>query len=338
MGQLTKLGMLTTRGHALETLAKVSHVVFDKTGTLTEGRLVLTKTAIFADKSKQQCLQLASSIEQFSEHPIGKCLLHSNADSELLTVQGVENEPGKGMQGAINNRLYFIGNAEYIKSLVSYDLNDSTFKEYQVILADQRQLLAGFKFTDKIRVSAERTIQQLNKLNIKTVILSGDQQANVDQVASQLQVTEAYAELTPDKKLEILSVMQREGAVVAMVGDGINDAPVLSKAQVSIAMGQGTQIAQASADMVLLSENLEHIVTSIKVGRSTRTIIRQNLIWALGYNLVALPLAAMGWIAPWMAAIGMSASSLIVVLNALRLTAPDDPATKATKVTVTQDR
>jgi len=337
MGQLTKLGMLTTRGHALETLAKVSHVVFDKTGTLTEGRLVLTKTVNFSDKSEGQCLQLASSIEQFSEHPIGKCLLHSNADSELFTVQGVENEPGKGMQGAINNRLYFIGNAEYIKSLVSYDLNDSTFKEYQVILADQRQLLAGFKFTDKIRVSAERTIQKLNKLNIKTVILSGDQQANVDQVASQLQVTEAYAELTPDKKLEILSVMQREGAVVAMVGDGINDAPVLSKAQVSIAMGQGTQIAQASADMVLLSENLEHIVTSIKVGRSTRTIIRQNLIWALGYNLVALPLAAMGWIAPWMAAIGMSASSLIVVLNALRLTAPDDPATKATKVTVTQD-
>ena len=324
MGQLTKLGMLTTRGHALETLAKVSHVVFDKTGTLTEGRLVLSKTAIFADKSEQQCLQIASSIEQFSEHPIGKCLLHSYAGNELFSVNDVENEAGKGMRGVINNTLYFIGNADHIRSQVSYDLNDSTFKEYQVVLADQKQVLAGFKFTDKIRASAVQTIQQLNALNIKTIILSGDQQTNVDQVANQLQVTEAYAGLTPDKKLEKLTEIQQQGAIVAMVGDGINDAPVLSKAQVSIAMGQGTQLAQASADMILLSENLQHIVTSINVGRSTRAIIRQNLTWALGYNLVALPLAAIGWVAPWMAAIGMSASSLIVVLNALRLTVPDN--------------
>ncbi len=325
MGQLTKLGMLTTSGHALETLAKVSHVVFDKTGTLTEGRLVLTKTKCFTDKPAQHCLHIASSIEQFSEHPIGKCLNHSYNSDDILSVSNVENEPGMGLRGIINGTLYFIGHADYIRSQLSLDQNDNDFKDYQVLLADQKQVLAGFKFNDKIRASAKKTIQQLKSLNINTVILSGDQQANVDQVASQLQVTQAFAGLTPDMKLEKLSEMQQQGAIVAMVGDGINDAPVLSKAQVSIAMGQGTQIAQASADMILLSENLDHIVTSIKVGRSTRAIIRQNLLWALGYNLVALPLAATGWVAPWMAAIGMSASSLIVVLNALRLTNAEKP-------------
>ncbi len=322
MGKLTKLGMLTTRGHALETLAKVSHVVFDKTGTLTEGKLVLSNIQSFTGLPEQQSLLIASSIEQFSEHPIGKCLHHSYQGDELLEVSDVENVPGMGMQAVINNQQYFIGHANYIKEKVSFDLDDVLLNDNRVILSDQQQLLAAFTFEDKIRASAKTTIQQLHDLGIKTVILSGDQQANVDQVASQIGVTQAFAGFTPNHKLDKLSALQQQGAIIAMVGDGINDAPVLSKAQVSIAMGQGTQIAQASADMILLSDNLSHIVSSIETSKATRMVIRQNLIWALLYNLVALPLAAMGWVAPWMAAIGMSASSLIVVLNALRLTSP----------------
>jgi len=332
MGQLTKLGMLTTRGHALETLAKVSHVVFDKTGTLTEGRLVLADIKCFSNKSVpditvQQCLKIASSIEQFSEHPIGKCLHHSYDGSDLFSTSNIENEPGMGIKAQINDVNYYIGHAEYINSMMSddfsFDQNNIEFKDYQVLLADQNQILAGFKFNDKIRSTAFKTINHLNALGIMTVIMSGDQSVNVEQVANKLQVEQAFSGLNPQMKLDKLSAMQQQGAIVAMVGDGINDAPVLSKAEVSIAMGQGTQIAQASADMILLSEDLHHIVTSIKVARSTRAIIRQNLIWALVYNLVALPLAAIGWIAPWMAAIGMSASSLLVVLNALRLTQSD---------------
>ena len=187
------------------------------------------------------------------------------------------------------------------------------------MLATQSAVLANFRFEDQLRASAKQTIRQLNELGIETLILSGDRQANVNKLAHELNISEALGELSPQQKLDKLDALQSSGAVVAMIGDGINDAPVLSKAQVSIAMGQGTQIAQASADMVLLSNDLLHLVDSIHMSRRMQLIIRQNLAWALVYNIVAVPLAAAGWVAPWMAAIGMSMSSLIVVINALRL-------------------
>jgi len=320
IGRLTKLGMLTTRGHALETLARVTHIIFDKTGTLTEGHLELSSVECHGQRNKEAVLKLAASIERFSEHPIAKSLLKAYGIEDYFEVDDIENEPGQGLSARIQNETYFLGRPEYVQAQTDIAINKSVSANPRVLLASQLEVIAAFEFSDHVRATAAQTIHALTELGIQSQILSGDRQQNVSQMADQLGIEQATGELSPEAKLERLKALQEQGAVVAMVGDGINDAPVLSRAQVSIAMGQGTQIAQASADMVLLSNDLEHLVSGIEMARRTRNIIRQNLLWALLYNLVALPMAAAGWIAPWMAAIGMSASSLIVVLNALRLT------------------
>ncbi len=335
-GQLTRLGMLTTRGHALETLSQVSHVVFDKTGTLTQGKLKLVeiKTYNTGKYNRDECLKIASSLEHFSEHPIAKSIIHAQHDeglTEVYPVTGSENSPGRGLKGKINDQYFYIGNVEYIKEQTQVAAKFTDDEQVQVVLASSEHVLGVFQFEDSLRESAKQTIDSLVELGIKTLILSGDRQANVDKLAHELNITQAIGGLSPQQKLDYLDELQESGAIVAMVGDGINDAPVLSKAQVSVAMGQGTQIAQASADMILLSNDLEHLVDGIHMSRRMQSIIRQNLTWALVYNVIALPLAAAGWVAPWMAAIGMSMSSLIVVINALRLNraGPNQPGAHA---------
>jgi Cu2+-exporting ATPase len=188
-----------------------------------------------------------------------------------------------------------------------------------VVLGNDRSLLAHFEFADRLRDKAAETVDRLKTLGIEVELLSGDEAGVVQKVADELRIDRFEARCRPEDKLARIQALQAQGAVVAMVGDGVNDAPVLAAAQVSLAMGGGTQLAHASADMLLLSEQLPHLVTAVVTSRRTLTIIRQNLVWALVYNLLVLPLAAAGWIAPWMAAIGMSSSSLIVVANALRL-------------------
>ncbi|MDY6994250.1 MAG: HAD-IC family P-type ATPase, partial [Pseudomonadota bacterium] len=170
-----------------------------------------------------------------------------------------------------------------------------------------------------IRQGTQEVIQTLQQQGYAITLLSGDQPGAVQQVAQAVGIQDAHAGLTPAEKLRHVKALQAQGAVVAMIGDGVNDAPVLAQAQVSIAMGSGTQIARASADMILLAPQLAQLLTGIKMANKTLTVIRQNIIWAIGYNVIALPAAAMGLVAPWLAALGMSCSSLIVVTNALRL-------------------
>ncbi|MGD8926919.1 MAG: HAD-IC family P-type ATPase, partial [Thioalkalispiraceae bacterium] len=212
-----------------------------------------------------------------------------------------------------------IGNIDFIREHTDVLPEQIRDVGVEVILATRDAVLATFRFEDALRAASRQTIAELHQLGIKTLILSGDRQHNVDSIARDLEISNAVGLLSPQQKLQKIDELQASGAVVAMVGDGINDAPVLSKAQVSIAMGQGTQIAQASADMILLSNDLGHLVDSIRMSKHMQSIIKQNLGWALLYNVIAVPLAAAGWVAPWMAAIGMSMSSLIVVMNALRL-------------------
>lgn len=318
-GQLTRLGILTTRGHALETLSKVTHMVFDKTGTLTEGKLKLVEVKTLSQSNRDECLRIAASLERFSEHPVAKSILLAYGGGNTDIVSEAENSPGRGLKGKVNGETFFIGNSNFIREQTQITPEQIKDSRIQVLLATQTDVLAVFQFEDVLRTSSKQTITSLNELGIKTLILSGDRQATVDKLAHEVNISNAVGELSPQQKLAKLDALQSSGAVVAMVGDGINDAPVLSKAQVSIAMGQGTQIAQASADMILLSNDLVHLVDGLRMSRRMQVIIRQNLAWALTYNVIAIPVAAMGWVAPWMAAIGMSASSLLVVMNALRL-------------------
>ena len=315
---LVQRGVLLTRGHALETLAKVTHFVFDKTGTLTLGQLNIVQTLTYADLDTNTCLQLAASLEKNSEHALAKAFLKAHGNQALFTADGVRNIPGQGIVGLIEGRQLKLGNAKLIalQNIPTIEVEDGASV---VWLSDDKQLLAAFVLADQPRPQAQALIGALKSSGMKVSILSGDATSAVAHFAQLVGVDHWQAACSPEDKLHYIHTLQHQGEVVAMVGDGINDAPVLAGAQVSMAMGSGTQMARATGDIVLLTENLMEIEHAVVTSRFGINIIRQNFIWAIGYNLVALPFAATGLIRPWMAAIGMSVSSLIVVLNALRL-------------------
>jgi len=322
--RLTSHGLLTTRGHALETLAKATHFIFDKTGTLTEGKLELLNVKRLSNASEQECLNWAAAIEISSEHPVGKALCQAVEENDVTATE-VINTPGAGLTGKIGTQQFWLGTQLYIEQSTGLAVPEQELKQLRdkgytvVVLADSTQCHALIALGDRLRKGAAELISQLKDSGLQIVLLSGDHQQTVATIAEQVGIDDWQAECLPADKLSVVKALQAKGAVVAMVGDGINDAPVLAAAQVSIAMASGTQLAAASADMLLLSSDLSSIGFGRYMAKRTMLTIKQNIIWAVGYNLTALPAAALGFVAPWMAAIGMSASSLIVVGNALRL-------------------
>jgi len=319
-GQLTRKGLLTTRGHALETMAKATHIIFDKTGTLTYGRLECKQVISLNGDSKENLLSIAAAVEKNSEHPIAKAII--DATKEIKNSEKAQAVTGQGIEAFVGGKRYRVGKLDFVTDLNGQIVTHECFEQQQtvVVLGDETNILALFILNDVVRENAKDAITAIRSMGLSVSLLSGDQQTVVDAVADQLNINHAYGSMLPEQKLQHIQVLQNKGDVVVMVGDGVNDAPVLAAAQVSIAMGEGSQIAHASADMVLLSEQLPHIVEGIRISRRTLTVIKQNLGWALAYNLLALPLAATGLVAPWMAALGMSFSSLVVVVNAIRLT------------------
>ena len=320
-GALTRLGLLTTRGHALETLARATHVIFDKTGTLTRGRLQVVAIEPTGAREARHCLALAAALERGSEHPVGRALAEA-AGSTVPGATGLRNTPGSGVEGRIEGRRYRVGRPEFAAGLSAApfaDRSDLDAASTWVALGDESGLLAWFRLADSPRPDAAAAVAALRSRGLTVELLSGDRPEAVAHVARELAITDAVGGMSPQDKLERLRHLQAQGRVVAMVGDGVNDAPVLAAAQVSLAMGSGTQLAHATADMVLLSERLDHLARGVDMARKTLAIMRENFAWAIGYNLLALPLAAGGWLTPWMSALGMSFSSLLVVVNALRL-------------------
>ncbi|TSA48998.1 MAG: cadmium-translocating P-type ATPase [Nitrosomonadales bacterium] len=318
---LVRRGVLLTRGHALETLARVTHFVFDKTGTLTVGRPVLLQTFPLAELDDAACLRLAATLEQASEHPLAQGFLQAAGNTPLLPVAARENVPGKGVVGMIEGRRYTLGNAGLRPELAAACRVDAAIAPSATVvwLCDEARVLAGFVLADALRPQAAELVAALRTQGVRISILSGDAPETVAHFAQVLGVDEWCAGLTPQAKLDVMREWQQRGEVVAMAGDGINDAPVLAGAQVSLAMGSGTQMARASGDIVLLTEHLMEISHALATSRFTMNVLRQNFFWAFAYNLVAVPFAAAGYISPWLAALGMSVSSLVVVLNALRL-------------------
>ena len=348
-GALTRIGLLTTRGHALETLARATHVIFDKTGTLTFGRPQVAAVETVGGLEARRGLALAAALERGSEHPVGRALVEAAGESAPMATD-VHNTPGSGIEGWIEGRRYRVGRPEFVAALNmdsprplgeglgvrahlysprpqvgegsgvrDLQRDDLDAASTWVALGDETGLLAWFQLTDTLRPGAAGMVQALQTRGLTVELLSGDRPKAVAHVAREAGIATATGGLSPQDKLDHLRALQGQGAVAAMVGDGVNDAPVLAAAQVSLAMGSGTQLAHATADMILLSEKLECLVSGVDMGRRTLTIMRENFAWAIGYNLIALPLAAGGWLTPWMSAIGMSGSSLLVVLNALRL-------------------
>ena len=326
-GQLAKIGLLPKRAHALETLAHATDFVFDKTGTLTEGKIELEKVLLInSDKSSDAydeafALNVAASLEANSEHPIAKALLTANQQS-LVAIKDLKHTTGQGIQGNIDSTEWFIGNDDFIQqhcNTTCDNLNTDSDDKSKIYLANRRQCIAIFILSDNIRHEAKSLIARLHHAHKKTHLMSGDRIKNTESISKQLGIKHFFGNLKPKDKLAEVKTLQQRGAIVVMTGDGVNDAPVLAGADLSIAMGKGTQLAAATADMILISNNIEHIFHGYQIARKTLRIIKQNLSWALLYNIIAIPAAATGYVEPWLAAIGMSASSLVVVLNAMRL-------------------
>ena len=324
-GSLTRRGLLTTRGHALETLAKVTHFVFDKTGTLTVGRPKLIQINTFSQVQAGACLEIAAALERYSEHPVGRALVGAMTTGHKLSASDVVNEPGAGLQGRVGDTKYFIGTPRFVADLTGRAATVSQLEMLTqhghtvVLLATVKEVLAAFVVGDEIRADAKELVAALKADGKSVLLLTGDNKEAASYVADAVGIDDFAYGLRPQDKLERVRSLQAQNACVAMVGDGINDAAAMAGAHVSIAMGGGAQVAAASADMILLSGHLKVLLIGVRMARKTMRIIRQNFARAVAYNIVAVPAAAMGYVPPWVAALGMSASSLMVVLNALRL-------------------
>ncbi|MCP4321525.1 MAG: cadmium-translocating P-type ATPase [Alteromonadales bacterium] len=308
---LNKQGILIKQHHVLEALNKIEHMVFDKTGTLTHGDFVLLNSTVYCQYSKQQCIDLASQLEKVSEHPISLAFKKQQKNSAELNE--VINLPGQGLQASYQGHQIKLGHAQFCS--ITTPLNS---KELVIYLTLADELIATFELGDTLRKSASDISNYCQNNSIETTLLTGDISAKSEEVATLLGLNNVSKGVTPQGKLQHLQLIQ-ESQQVLMVGDGINDAPVLAGAHVSVALASGTDIAKNSADVILLGEDLNKIATLQKTAQKTTAIIKENLGWAIGYNLIIVPLAVMGHVPPYIAVLGMSFSSLIVVSNSLRL-------------------
>lgn len=321
-GALGEAKILAVRDDALETLARVTDVVFDKTGTLTDGQVKLASVLPLAALGRDDCLVFAAALEQGSEHPIARALLAAAPGAEV--ARDVVSVPGCGIEGVIAGARYRLGRPDWAGAPHGKALPATSravaAEETLVALAADNGWLALFTLADSIRPGTPALVATLRRLGLRVSLLSGDREETARRVAAAAGIVDARGDAMPDDKLAYITGLQRNGAIVAMMGDGINDAPSLAQADVALSLGHAAALTQWTADIVVLGEDVGKVVDAIAVARRTFRVIRQNLAWAFAYNLIAIPLAATGQLSPLAAALGMSVSSLFVVGNALRLT------------------
>jgi len=312
---LLEQGVLLTRGEALEHLGSVDTVVFDKTGTLTSGSPSIVETVINPnreDYDAEAVLRIAALLEIDSSHPVSKAFANVQVTRDaVFNITNHEN----GVEGRVGDKHYRLGNAAFTQVSVA----DFAGGYGRIWLVDESGWIARFDLDDGLRDSAAETAAALAARGLDLIILSGDQPQAVSSVANRIDIDSWRAEQTPAMKMDFLESLQKQGKTVLMVGDGINDAPVLSVANISMTVSGASELANSTADFILTGNSLKYIEYIFKSAEKTHAIIRQNLLWALAYNLLAIPFAAAGLIVPWMAAVGMSFSSLLVVLNSGRL-------------------
>jgi Cu2+-exporting ATPase len=326
-GALGRQRILAVRADALEALSRVTHVVIDKTGTLTTGTFRLITAEALGGFDREACLSLAAALEQGSTHPVATAL--RAAGPQRATADDVIAVPGQGVAGTIAGRRYSCGRPAWVSELHGLPLpaaaNALAADTIPVALADQSGWIAWFTFGDSLRLGAAELIGALQATGITVSLVSGDRRATVEHVARCLGIDAWQADAAPEAKRAFVAARQRERRVVAMIGDGINDAPSLAQADVSLSLGSASALTQWTADIVVLGEDLRAVGVAIKAARRSFRVIRQNLAWAFVYNAVAIPLAATGHLTPLAAALGMSASSILVVVNAWRLTRLANP-------------
>jgi len=306
-GTLARLGVLALGEAALDRLSAVTDVVFDKTGTLSDGHPVLSEVTALGDHGRDEVLAIAAALESDSGHPLARAFAGIAPAGVATDVRAV---PGQGIEGEVDGVRWRLGRAGFAAGGEEDDA---------IWLGDGRQAAARFRISESARPDAAEAVALLRGMGLRVHLSSGDAEGPVRRFASELGIERAHARQSPEDKLAYARSLQAEGRVVAMVGDGLNDAPVLAGADVSLALAGGAPLAQQSADLVLTGSSLLRVPQAIATARRTRRIVRQNLAWAAGYNVIALPVAIAGLVTPWLAALGMALSSLLVVCNALRL-------------------
>ena len=319
--RLSRDGFLLVRSRILDVLTQAKVIIFDKTGTLTEGRPVVLETQLLSDEHTDTkiVLALAASIETASEHVLARAFSAHYLPGQF-SPDNVQVVPGLGVEAVVDGTQYRIGARQFVA--LSDDecvVAESDDRYTEVYIGDQSTLIARFTVGDRLRADATESIKDLQQRGYEAVIASGDRPSAVRYAAEALGIENWHASLSPAGKLDLVRQLRAQGNAVIMVGDGINDAPVLAAADASVALDAGTALARASADAVSLGRKLGSIVTAADIAMDTRKVIRQNITWAIVYNITAIPLAVAGLLAPWMAALGMSLSSFVVVLNALKL-------------------
>ncbi|MDO8176932.1 MAG: cation-translocating P-type ATPase [Undibacterium sp.] len=337
IGQLAKQGILVARGRAIESLARATHFVFDKTGTLTYGKLKLLDSILLATDDTDHAMldveanAISLSLSLNSQHPVSKAIadaLSAKPRQEVFSQKVLEwidlhEIPGAGIEAKMNGKIYRLGRLDFVQDLhgVPYQVPEQFSGKTLSALGNEQGWIAVYALADCLREDAAEAIKTLQERGLKTLLLSGDRIDVVQKIAVDCGLENARGELSPGDKYDIIKRMQADGAVVVMVGDGMNDGPALSLADVSIVMGQGAPISQSRSDLLLMSNRLTDLAYGVKLSSFALKLIRQNLTWAIAYNLVAIPAAVTGLLEPWHAALGMSLSSLMVVFNALRLLA-----------------
>ena len=324
-GRFAGLGVLPMRMSSVESLATANTLVLDKTGTLTRGRPRVTSVRVLSGMDEALARALVARMEMHSEHPLAHAL--REGIEPLEEKIDVRNMPGQGLQADFDGACWRVGTPSFALQNAALAEDEQAWLQAQlenagivVVLSCDAQPRALFVLHDEMREGAQEFVQQARALGMqRVVILSGDQPAAVRYMAEKLGIDEYHGAMRPEDKLAWIEAAQTAGAKVMMAGDGINDAPTLAAAQVSLSFGAATTLAQLHSDFVLLGHDLRAIPQAIRMARATRNNVHVNLAWALGYNLLAVPFAALGFISPWVAAIGMSLSSLLVVGNALRL-------------------
>ena len=319
-------GLLIARQHALETLSRVDHIVFDKTGTLSNGNLSLVQVQVLSEMDAERCTAIATALESQSNHPVAQSFRLYKKQARLPVALEIKSFAGAGVCGLVDQSKYYLGSAEFLNvqnpslkmdSRIQHDWYQAD--KISILLADQNRLLAVFMFSDEIKPGAANLINSLHRQGIRTTLLSGDRDQIVSHVAQLLGIDSVYAECQPQHKVDVLKRLISNGDTVAMVGDGVNDAPALSLAHLSIAVARDINLSSVNADIVMMNPQIEVLALAVAQAHRTRWVIRQNVIWALIYNFSAIPLAIMGLVPPWLAAIGMSLSSVVVVFNSSRL-------------------
>lgn len=325
-GRGANLGILIKSGEYLERACNIDSVVFDKTGTLTEGKPVVKSVENYSGMSEEEMLKIFSSLENASQHPLGEAVVNYCKEKgiEMEEVSKFDSLTGKGVSGSIDGVLYFIGNRKLMdEKNISYSAEDieklQEKGETPLMLFDEKSLLGIISVADEVKESSKEAIDKLHEMGIETYMITGDSNRAANAIAKSLDIERVYAEVLPQDKSDKIKEIKTEGKVVAMVGDGINDAPALAEADIGFAIGTGTDVAIEASDITIINGDINSVVKAIELSKRTMRTIKQNLFWAFFYNVIGIPIAALGFLNPMIAGAAMAFSSVSVVTNSLRL-------------------